>query len=65
MQILSSKNGTAATGELLEEMGRLHAEIERLRKIIDNIRAAVGGDCGEEMLGRSGSSAEGLANVNR
>jgi len=44
VQILSEKNGNAATSELLEEMGRMQAEIERLRKIIDSIKGLLGVD---------------------
>ena len=44
VQILSEKNGNAATSELLEEMGRMQAEIERLRKIIDSIMGLLGVD---------------------
>lgn len=44
VQILSDKNGSAATSELMEEMSRLHAEIDRLRKIIDNIKSVLGAD---------------------
>jgi hypothetical protein len=44
VQILSDKNGNTATSELMEEMGRLHAEIDRLRKIIDSIKSVLGAD---------------------
>lgn len=44
VQILSENHGTAATNELLEENTRLHTEIDRLRKIIDNIRSVLGVD---------------------
>jgi len=44
VQILSDKNGSAATSELMEEMSRLHAEIDRLRKIIDSIKSVLGAD---------------------
>lgn len=44
VQILSDKNGSAATSELMEEMTRLHAEIDRLRKIIDSIKSVLGAD---------------------
>jgi hypothetical protein len=44
VQVLSEKNGSSATGELMEEMNRLHAEIERLRKIIDSIKSVLGVD---------------------
>lgn len=44
VKVLSDQNGSAATGELMEEMSRLHAEIERLRKIIDGIKSVLGTD---------------------
>jgi hypothetical protein len=44
VQILSDKNGNTATSELLEEMGRLQAEIERLKKIIDAIKSVLGAE---------------------
>lgn len=44
VRILSEKNGSKATGDLLEEMSRLHAEIDRLRKIIDSIKSVLGTD---------------------
>jgi hypothetical protein len=44
VRILSDKNGNSATRELLEEMGRLHAEIDRLRKIIDSVKSVLGTD---------------------
>jgi len=44
VQILSNKNGSPATSELMEEMSRLHAEIDRLRKIIDSIKSVLGAD---------------------
>jgi len=42
VQILSNTNGSAATSKLMEEMTLLQAEIDRLRKIIDSIRSALG-----------------------
>ena len=42
MQILSEKNGTQAMGEMMQEMGRLNGEIERLRKIIEGIKSVLG-----------------------
>lgn len=44
VQILSDKNGSTATSELMEEMNRLHLEIDRLRKIIDSIKSVLGAD---------------------
>jgi hypothetical protein len=44
VKILSEKNGRTATGELMQEMTRLHAEIERLRKIIEGIKSVLGTD---------------------
>src|SRR4051794_1593087 len=44
VKILSDKDGSPAMSELLEENSRLHGEIERLRKIIENIRSVLGGD---------------------
>ena len=44
VQILSDKNGSTATSELMEEMTKLHAEIDRLRKIIDSIKSVLGAD---------------------
>jgi hypothetical protein len=44
VQILSDKNGNAATRELIEEMSKLHAEIDQLRKIIDSIKSVLGAD---------------------
>jgi hypothetical protein len=44
VQILSDKNGSTATSELMDEMSRLHAEIDRLRKIIDSIKSVLGAD---------------------
>lgn len=44
VQILSDKNGNAATNDLMEEMSKLHAEIDRLRKIIDSIKSVLGAD---------------------
>lgn len=52
VRILSDKNGNSATGELLEEMGRLHAEIDRLRKIIDSIKSVLGTDVFESTTSR-------------
>ena len=52
VQILSDKNGSAATNELMEEMGRLHAEIDRLRKIIDSIKSVLGTDILESVVPR-------------
>ncbi|RDW74140.1 hypothetical protein BP5796_07582 [Coleophoma crateriformis] len=50
--ILTEKNGNGTTAELLEEMGRLHDEIDRLRKIIEGIKSALGGEhLGEGKLG--------------
>lgn len=42
VQILSEKNGTQAMGEMMQEMGRLNGEIERLRKIIEGIKSVLG-----------------------
>ena len=42
VQILSNTNGSAATSKLMEEITLLQAEIDRLRKIIDSIRSALG-----------------------
>ncbi len=44
VQILSQRNGNAATNELLEEISTLHEEVDRLKKIIDGIRGIVGVD---------------------
>lgn len=44
VEMLYEKNDSAANIELVEEVGRLNAEIERLRKIIWNIRNLVGSD---------------------
>jgi hypothetical protein len=51
-RILSEKNGSTATGELMDEMGRLHAEIDRLRKIIDSIKSVLGTDVFESTTSR-------------
>ncbi len=42
VRILSGSSGSSSTGELLEEMNRLHGEIDRLRKIIENIKSVLG-----------------------
>ena len=52
VRILSEKNGSKATSELMEEMGRLHAEIDRLRKIIDSIKSVLGTDVFESTTAR-------------
>jgi hypothetical protein len=52
VRILSEKNGSTATSELMEEMGRLHAEIDRLRKIIDSIKSVLGTDVLESTTAR-------------
>jgi hypothetical protein len=52
VRILSEKNGSTATSELMEEMGRLHAEIDRLRKIIDSIKSVLGTDVFESTSSR-------------
>ena len=59
VRILSDKNGNSATGELLEEMGRLHAEIDRLRKIIDSIKSVLGTDVFESTTSRYNSILHG------
>ena len=52
VKILSERNGSTATSELMEEMGRLHAEIDRLRKIIDSIKSVLGIDVFESTAAR-------------
>ena len=52
VRILSEKNGGSAAGELLEEMDRLHAEIGRLRKIIDGVKSVLGADVFESATSR-------------
>ncbi|KAF8850538.1 hypothetical protein BDZ45DRAFT_192580 [Acephala macrosclerotiorum] len=50
VQILSERNGSAATNELLEEIETLHGEIDRLKKIIDGIKCLLGVDMPEAGL---------------
>ncbi|KAH8598224.1 hypothetical protein B0O99DRAFT_616187 [Bisporella sp. PMI_857] len=50
VQILSDKNGNAGIIELMDEMTRLHAEIDRLRKIIDSIKSVLGTDIFEPTI---------------
>lgn len=51
VQILSEKNGNAVT-ELLEEILTLHAEIDRLKKIIDGIKCLLEVDLPEARVTR-------------
>jgi len=44
VQILSDQNGSKKMSEMMDEMNRLHAEIDRLRKIIDSIKSVLGAD---------------------
>ncbi|KAG9244071.1 hypothetical protein BJ878DRAFT_87194 [Calycina marina] len=50
VQILSDRNGNTDTSELMEEMNRLHAEIDRLRKIIDSIKSVLGANIFEPTI---------------
>jgi hypothetical protein len=48
VRILTAKNGSLATSELMEEMAGLHAEIDRLKKIIGGIKSAISADAPEQ-----------------
>jgi hypothetical protein len=56
VEILGAKNGDSSTiAELMEENTRLRAEIERLKKIIDNIKSLLGVEVLEATLPRLAS----------
>ncbi|KUJ07683.1 uncharacterized protein LY89DRAFT_742453 [Mollisia scopiformis] len=56
VQILSERNGTAAANELLEEISKLHVEVDRLKKIIEGIRCLLGVDLHEAPVTKRPSS---------
>ena len=39
VKLLSEKNGSTVTVELVEEIDRLHAEVKTLRKIIEGVNS--------------------------
>jgi len=65
VKVLSEKNGSTATTELMEEVTRLQVEVDRLRKIIDNIKSVLGTDIVEASTARYSWScflSEAIAN---